>query len=228
MSSTLRIFLGLVFKFIISIASSLTLSYVIYLVPLLNYFAILITSHIFGVYINPILSSFIFFSIIFIIYTSVYRSCRLGPLVNVVLIILVLILNSPGIYLIVNYMLNHFSNEFVINIARFIYDFHVSTSSILILSIIARLNVGFLVMSRVLENYDVYVELVEVKRIPTYGSISSLLILSLVFIVLSIMLCICIFTMPFVKGIYVPITMSIMGISVFTIVMLFILALRKS
>ncbi len=228
MSSIIREILLTILKFSISVVSALTLSYIIYLIPIMRYFSEYLITFIIGLPINPLISSFIFFTIIFIIYTAIFRTSRLGPLVNIVLSLITLVLNSPTTYFILSYLGSRYSSSIVNSIVMIVRYFHVSYNIMVIICVISIINVVLLIICRVLENYEVINELISIKRVDVRGSIHGVVLYAVLILILSLLASIGIFVLVLARGSYFPLGISILGICAIVLMMLLLISLRRS
>ncbi|NPB00112.1 MAG: hypothetical protein GXO10_01940 [Crenarchaeota archaeon] len=182
----------LVLQLSISIVSAVLLSYLILIVPLLRYFTY-VAEYSIGIYVNPFLASFMFFSAVFLTYSIASRTCRLGPLVCTIMCIIVLFFNSPIVYL-MTLRIEQVSKIIASTVGTFVRGFYIPSNDLVYVSMLCVVSTLMLILSRVIENSYAIEELVFIKRVPLLGSFSnivittSLILISLAFITLGALL----------------------------------------
>ncbi|NPA23837.1 MAG: hypothetical protein GXO23_06050 [Crenarchaeota archaeon] len=177
MSYKLDNILIVLLQVVVSIVSAVILSCLITIVPMLRFFTY-VAEYSIGLGVSPLIASSIFFSLIFVMYSIISRTCRLGPLVCTIMCIIVLALNSPITYLAV-VKLGYASSTIAGAVGTLLRGFYVSPRDLIYVSILCVASTIMLIMSRVIENMYAIGEIATLKRVPVIGSVTSLLLTSL-------------------------------------------------
>ncbi len=215
----------IIFQIVISIVSALLLSCLICTVPLLKFFTY-VAEYSIGMGVNPLISSTLFFSTIFILYSIISRTCRLGPLVCTIMCIVVLVLNSPLIYLIVS-KLSYIAPHVASTLGTLVYGFHVPLRDLLYISILCAASTLIMIISRVVENIYAIGELTYLKRVPIAGSLSNILVTSsLVVICLAFIVSGSILSLSRVNVGPVPVGLSLLSIGVLSLLIMLLLLFK--